>query len=148
MLNAGSVQAKIRAELEQRAAEQAAIEEKIASNKTNLEQKRNQRVELKQMLDTMQEKLLVGTQASEAEREEADRLASELHRAKIEEEERRRQEQRLKEDILQKEEDRDLVEEQYSSLKEEEQSAKSRSQSPKFLCDLKNPGNWTFSDDY
>jgi len=40
----------------------------------------------------------------EVDREEADRLASELHRAKIEEEERRRQEQRLKEDILQKEE--------------------------------------------
>ena len=64
---------------------------------------------------------IIGSEQQEADREEADRLASELHRAKIEEEERRRQEQRLKEDILQKEEDRDMVEEQFSSLKEEEE---------------------------
>lgn len=112
---------RIREEMEKAAEQKKEIEESIKKRQEALEGKRAQRSDLKTMLATMQEKLLVGSEQQAAEREEADRLASELHRAKIEEEERRRQEQRLKEDILQKEEDRDMVEEQFSSLKEEEE---------------------------
>merc|ERR1711988_1494466 len=112
--------ARIREELEQKEAERAKIEASIQERTAALEAKKIEGAEMTTMLKTMEEKLLVGNEQQAAEQEEADRLANELHRAKIEEEERRRQEQRLKEDILQKAEDQDMMEEQYGSLKEEE----------------------------
>lgn len=69
----------------------------------------------------MKDKVLHGQELTAAQQEEADRVASELHRAEIEMEERRRQEARMQEEILERQEDAELKEEQYGSLKEEEE---------------------------
>eukprot|EP00656_Telonema_subtile_P020540 TRINITY_DN2164_c0_g1_i1.p1 TRINITY_DN2164_c0_g1~~TRINITY_DN2164_c0_g1_i1.p1 ORF type:complete len:807 (-),score=268.75 TRINITY_DN2164_c0_g1_i1:182-2602(-) len=94
---------------------------KAEERRQAVEKKKQERTELEKQLSMMQDKMLHGQAQTLEQQEEADAVASELHRAEVEMEERRRQEARMQEEILEKQEDAELKEEQYGSLKEEEE---------------------------
>jgi len=97
------------------------IEAAITAKREELEAKQSERSELSNMMKVLEEKMLHGQEKTAQEREEADRLASELHRAKVEEENLRKEEERKQRQILEAQEEAEFVEDQFSSLKEEEE---------------------------
>eukprot|EP00658_Telonema_sp_P-2_P035329 TRINITY_DN2570_c0_g1_i2.p1 TRINITY_DN2570_c0_g1~~TRINITY_DN2570_c0_g1_i2.p1 ORF type:complete len:746 (+),score=232.79 TRINITY_DN2570_c0_g1_i2:511-2748(+) len=113
--------AAILEQMKQQAKLEATAKAKAEEQRQAVIAKQHERQELEQKLTLMQDKMLHGQALTREQQEEADRVASELHRAEIEMEERRRQEARMQEEILERQEDAELKEEQYGSLKEEEE---------------------------
>lgn len=113
--------AAIMEQMKKQAELEAEAKQKAEERRQAVEKKKEERAELEKQLSMMQDKMLHGEAQTIEQQEEADRVASELHRAEIEMEERRRQEARMQEEILEKQEDAELKEEQYGSLKEEEE---------------------------
>jgi len=113
--------AAIMAQMKKQEEQIAEAKAKAEERRVAIEKKKAARAELEKNLAMMQDKMLHGQALTAQQQEEADRVASELHRAEIEMEERRRQEARMQEEILERQEDAELKEEQYGSLKEEEE---------------------------
>lgn len=113
--------AAIMAQMKQQEEQIAQAKAKAEERRAAIEKKKAERADLEKNLSMMQDKMLHGEALTAQQQEEADRVASELHRAEIEMEERRRQEARMQEEILERQEDAELKEEQYGSLKEEEE---------------------------
>jgi len=113
--------AAILKQVQEQACMEAAAKAKAEERRLAVEAKKTAKEQLARDLKIMEDKMLHGQAMSSAQQEEADRVASELHRAEIEMEERRRQEARMQEEILERQEDSELQQEQFGSLKEEEE---------------------------
>jgi len=113
--------AAILKQVQEQAEMEASAKAKADERRMAVETKKKAKEQLARDLKIMEDKMLHGQALTAAQQEEADRVASELHRAEIEMEERRRQEARMQEEILEKQEDAELQQEQFGSLKEEEE---------------------------